>query len=60
MTKHLFRFASGREEVEGDTCTIDAVTEALDASGGSLQEAMVELVLSPAFRRRPILPGEGT
>jgi hypothetical protein len=59
MTKHLFRFASGRREALGDTCTIDAVTEALDASGGSLQDAMVELVLSPAFRRRPTLPGEG-
>lgn len=53
MATHLFRFASGRKEVAGDTCEIEALVDAMNASGGSLQETIVQLVISPAFRSRP-------
>ncbi len=55
MVTHLFRYASGRNEKKGDTCEIQALTLAMEESGGSLQDTIVRLVLSDAFRNRPTL-----
>jgi hypothetical protein len=53
MATQLFRYATGRHEQPGDACQVDTLVEAMNASGGSLQETVIELVLSPAFRSRP-------
>ncbi len=53
VATHLFRYASGRQELTGDGCEIDALTEAMKSSSGSLQETIIQMALSPAFRSRP-------
>lgn len=53
MATQLFRYATGRREQPGDGCQIEALVEAMDESGGSLQETVIAIVLSPAFRSRP-------
>ncbi|MEJ7728011.1 MAG: DUF1592 domain-containing protein [Polyangiaceae bacterium] len=53
MAKHLFRYAAGRKDKAGDACEVDALVAAMDETGGSLQETIIHMVLSPAFRSRP-------
>ena len=53
MAKHLFRFAAGRKDKAGDACEVDVLVAAMDETGGSLQETIIHMVLSPAFRSRP-------
>ncbi len=48
---HLLRFALGRDQVDGDTCTVE---DAMRASGGSLRETLISLVTTDAFRFRPV------
>ncbi|MDD9935644.1 MAG: DUF1588 domain-containing protein, partial [Myxococcales bacterium] len=49
------RFALARRETPEDACSLMAVREAFDASGGDLRELMVALTQTDAFRyyRRP-------
>lgn len=53
MVSHLYRYGLGRSEVEGDTCYVEAIHEAMREGGGSLQGMILALVTSPAFRTRP-------
>lgn len=54
MATHLLRYASGRDEAQGDTCEIQALAVAMEESD-SLQDTILRLVLSDAFRNRPAL-----
>jgi hypothetical protein len=53
MASNLYRYALGRSEVSGDQCYVEAIRDAMRDSGGSLQEMVIALVMSPAFRNRP-------
>jgi hypothetical protein len=52
VATHYLRYALGREETTGDRCQIDALADALQASGGDLRELVVAIVRSPSFRHR--------
>ena len=47
----VFRFAHGRLEDTGDTCTIDDLDQTLRDSG-DLRELLIAVVTHPSFRRR--------
>ncbi|MEQ9318985.1 MAG: DUF1585 domain-containing protein, partial [Polyangiaceae bacterium] len=59
LVSHLYRFGLGRSVVEGDTCYVEAIHDAMRDGGGSLQEMVKALVLSPAFRTRPAPAAQG-
>lgn len=50
MVKNVLRSSLGHLETEGEMPAIEAVHEAFGASGFRVQELLVELVASPAFR----------
>jgi hypothetical protein len=54
MATQWYRFALGRKERHGDRCQIQALADELEATGGDLQELVVALVGSTAFRFRPV------
>jgi hypothetical protein len=49
MVSNLFRQSLGHKETKGERPAITAIQNAFEASGFKLQEAMVEIVASPAF-----------
>jgi hypothetical protein len=52
-----FRFASGRSEGDGDTCSLGTLRAALDGSGGDVLELMVATTQTDAFWfRSPLTP----
>jgi len=53
----VFRFASGRREVEDDACTIDGIVSRWAEAGYDIQELIVAVVGSPHFSvRRGVSP----
>jgi hypothetical protein len=54
-----FRYAFGRLEGPGDSCSLQALQAAFDAAGGDLRELLVALTTTEAFLHRPALPAEG-
>lgn len=46
----LFRGAMGHLETDGERASIDALVAAFDASGNRIQDLVIEIVASPAFR----------
>ena len=52
VTRHLFRYLVGREEIEGDACTIMQMRDAYAKGGGDLRELVVSLFTSRAFLAR--------
>ena len=57
MGAHLFRYALGRTETKGDTCELQQLATAMNESSGSLQEMILQMVLSTSFRYRPAQQG---
>jgi hypothetical protein len=54
-----FRYAMGRFDGAGDTCSLTPLREAFTASGGDLQELLVAMTRTEAFlTRRALAPGE--
>jgi len=53
MATQWYRFALGRNENGDDRCQVQALADRLTATGGDLQELVVALVTSNAFRFRP-------
>jgi hypothetical protein len=51
---HWFRYALGRPETPEDSCALDAITEAFEASGGDVRELLVAVAVSDAFRFRKV------
>lgn len=49
VASQMFRFASGRFEAEGDTCSIDTLENAFTAADGDLVELMVSMTQTDAF-----------
>jgi hypothetical protein len=54
-----FRFAFGRQEGPGDSCSLRALQAAFAAAGGDVRELLVALTTTDAFLHRPALPEEG-
>lgn len=54
-----FRYAMGRFDGAGDTCSLEPLREAFTASGGDLQDLLVAMTRTEAFlTRRALAPGE--
>jgi len=50
MVNQWFRFSMGRMETTNDSCSIQGIRTAFDASGGNIRELLARVALSPAFR----------
>jgi hypothetical protein len=50
MANQWFRFALGRIESKDDACTLKAIYDGFEASGGNVRELLTALVVSDAFR----------
>jgi hypothetical protein len=50
------RFALGRLESTRDACTLEALRSDFRASRGDLRQLLVEIAVSPAFRRKAVAP----
>ena len=50
LVHNLYRHATGHVETEGEQVAMDALEEAFEESGHRMQDLMVEIVASPAFR----------
>jgi hypothetical protein len=55
-----YRFAFGRLEGPGDTCSLKALQAAFAATGGDVRELLSALTTTEAFLNRPALPQEQT
>jgi len=53
---HWFEFAVGRKPTTRDTCSLGQVNEMASSEGGSIQEVMISIILSDAFRHRRTAP----
>jgi hypothetical protein len=58
LTRHWYRFALGRGEDEQDECHIQSAAQQSEARGGSLEELLVAMTQSQAFRYRAAWPEE--
>lgn len=56
VTVNWFRYANGRGEVAGDTCSISRASVAMNKAGGSLRELVLALTQTDAFLYR-VAPG---
>jgi hypothetical protein len=52
VARQWFRYAFGRVEVDGDTCSLELLDGAFEQSGGNIRELLVAIVESDAFRHR--------
>jgi hypothetical protein len=52
VTKQWFRFALGRFETQADSCSLDALARAFDASGRDVRSLLTGIVSSLAFRMK--------
>jgi hypothetical protein len=52
VAKQMFRFASGRYEEDGDSCSIKTIQDAFTAANGNLVELVVALTQTDAFLYR--------
>lgn len=55
MARQWYRYATGRVETEDDACSLQQIRAQFAASGGNIQELLVAVTLSDAFRFR--VPG---
>jgi hypothetical protein len=53
LARKWFIFAMGRTHNEGDRCSIDGAVEVAASDDGNLQELLIALTKSTAFRTRP-------
>jgi hypothetical protein len=53
LARKWFTFAMGRAHNEGDRCSIDDAVATAAVQDGNLQELLIALTASPAFRHRP-------
>lgn len=53
IATNWYRYAFGRMESPADACSLDSVKERFDRSGGDLDELLVAITQSVAFRYRP-------
>jgi hypothetical protein len=53
VATNWYRYAFGRMETSADTCSLDDVKARFDKSGGDLDELLVSIAQSVAFRFRP-------
>jgi hypothetical protein len=51
---HWYRFALGREEKSNDSCKIDTLGNAMQASGGDVRELLVAIATSHEFMHRKV------
>ena len=49
MVNQWFRFSMGRMETTNDSCSIEGIRDAFDASGGNIRELLARITLSPPF-----------
>lgn len=52
VLEHYFHFVSGRADLSEDECTLEELGKRLDASGGNLHEAFVDLTQLESFTLR--------
>ncbi len=52
FVKNWFRFALGRSETEADACTLSQLETTFSSSGGNIQELLIALTRTDAFRFR--------
>ena len=52
MARQWFRYSLGRMDAEGDTCTMDRLSEVFAESGQDVRVLIREIVVSDAFRYR--------
>jgi hypothetical protein len=50
---HYFQYALGRNEAAEDSCTLEALQAGFTESEGNIQELLISIVTSDAFRHRP-------
>ena len=49
LASQWFRFAAGRSETDADACSLDAMRQTFDASGGDILELIVATTQTDAF-----------
>ncbi len=52
VLEHYFHFVSGRADLSEDECTLEELGKRLDASGGNLHEAFIDLTQLESFTLR--------
>jgi hypothetical protein len=57
MVNQWFRYSLGRMETTNDSCSIQGVRQAFNASGGNIRELLSRIALSPAFRNVRLTTG---
>ena len=53
VTTQYFQYALGRNEADEDSCALEALQTSFSESEGNIQELLVSIVTSDAFRHRP-------
>lgn len=51
VTKHIYRYATGHHETEGEAEVIDDLSARFEASGYRIKALLLETVMSPGFRQ---------
>ena len=54
FVRHSFRYFMGRDETRADGCTLSAMEQAYDDSGGSMIEMLIALFQSDTFLYRTV------
>lgn len=52
LSRYWYRFALGRMDSAEDTCATENIAQSLERAGGRLEEILIALVRSDAFRQR--------
>lgn len=52
LSRYWYRFALGRMDSAEDACTTEGIAQSLERAGGRLEEILIALVRSDAFRQR--------
>lgn len=60
LSRYWYRFALGRMDGKEDACTTEGVAEVVQEAGGRLEDLLITLVRSKAFRTRARWPEELT
>ena len=51
VAKHVYRYATGHRETEGEAEVVEDLTARFDASGYRIKALLLETAMSPGFRR---------
>ena len=56
VAQQWFRYAVGRYEIEPESCSLQSMFDKFASTNGDLQELVVALVRTDAFRHRKVIP----